>query len=319
MPDTNTIGVVTVTYNSGGVIDDFMRSLLAQTHRDWLLYVVDSASTDDTLARVARHGDPRIVVIANARNVGFAAGSNQGIAASVRAGCGSVLLINNDTEFDPSLLQTLSAEMGRLGADMAVPKMYYHDRPDVLCYAGGGFGPRRGFTGVFSGVGQTDRGQFDRARRVTLGPMCCMLIRAAVFGVIGALDETYFTYFEDTDFCYRAMRAGLNLVYVPQAALWHKVSSLTGGDQSAFTIRYMVRNRVYFIRKNLPRLARPYCLLYCQALYWARLLLRRDRPATFRLRQEAFREGLTLSRGHVPPQSGRAVRGVAQPWGGPLE
>ena len=58
---------------------------------------------------------------------------------------------------------------------------------------------------------------------------------------------------------YRCLKQGLALWYVPEAKLWHKVSSLTGGDSSAFALQYMTRNRIYFLRKNMPRLL---------ALYW---------------------------------------------------
>ena len=59
------IGAVTVTYNSTGVIDGFMRSMLRQTHTNFALYIVDNASSDQTLERTAQYKDPRISVIRN--------------------------------------------------------------------------------------------------------------------------------------------------------------------------------------------------------------------------------------------------------------
>ena len=97
MDSSRKIGVVTVTYNSGAVIRDFVESLLKQTHRDFLLYVIDNASTDDTVALFADYPAPRIVVVRNPSNVGVAEGNNLGIRAALRDGCTSVLLINNDT------------------------------------------------------------------------------------------------------------------------------------------------------------------------------------------------------------------------------
>ena len=82
------VGVVTVTYNSSFVIDGFLRSLLQQTHADFLLYIVDNASTDTSLEQVARYPDPRIHVIANASNCGIAEGNNQGIRSALQAGDG---------------------------------------------------------------------------------------------------------------------------------------------------------------------------------------------------------------------------------------
>src|ERR1700751_1947832 len=99
------IGAVTVTYNSGQVIDGFMASMLRQTHPDFALYVVDNASSDQTLERVGQHKDPRVSVIRNQKNVGIAEANNQGSEAALAAGGGDDLFVNNDTEFEPSLLQ----------------------------------------------------------------------------------------------------------------------------------------------------------------------------------------------------------------------
>ena len=77
MTPQHQVGVVTVTYNSGKVIDEFLKSLLAQTHANFILYAVDNASSDDTLTRFSAFLDSRIVVLPNRQNLGFAAGTNQ--------------------------------------------------------------------------------------------------------------------------------------------------------------------------------------------------------------------------------------------------
>ena len=59
------VGIVTVTYNSGKVIDEFLDSILSQAHQEYILYIIDNASSDDTLIRVAKYQDLRIVVIRN--------------------------------------------------------------------------------------------------------------------------------------------------------------------------------------------------------------------------------------------------------------
>jgi GT2 family glycosyltransferase len=93
------VGVVTVTYNSDRVIDGFLSSLLAQTYDNFVLYVVDNISSDETLARVKAFNDTRIRVIANPDKRGIAEGNNQGIRATLQDGCGLILQFNNDTEF----------------------------------------------------------------------------------------------------------------------------------------------------------------------------------------------------------------------------
>src|SRR5581483_9698071 len=103
------LGIVTVTFNSAAVIDGFLESLLLQDFSSFRLYLVDNASTDDTLRRVANFEDDRIVVCHNQCNVGVAEGNNIGIRAALADDCRFVLLINNDTEFSPNLVSELIA------------------------------------------------------------------------------------------------------------------------------------------------------------------------------------------------------------------
>src|SRR5438132_4827537 len=248
---TTRIGVVTVTFNSGQVIDGFLRSLLFQSYTDFLFYAVDNASADDTLQKLASYADPRIRMIGNQQNLGIAEGNNQGIRAAIEAGCDAVLLINNDTEFEPLLLDKLLTGMRQHGCDMIAPKILYYDNQQKIWSAGGGFNPLKGYAGFHYGVNQIDHGQFDEPREVEHAPACCLLVRKEVFARIGLMDDRYFVYLDDTDFCFRSKRAGLVVVYLPSATLLHKASSLTGGQGSDFCVRYLTRNQIYFMLKHL--------------------------------------------------------------------
>ncbi len=286
------VGVVTVTYNSGSVIDDFMNSILKQTYGDFILYVVDNASSDDTLRRLAEYRDVRIVPIPNEVNAGVAEGNNIGIQAALKDGCGFVLLINNDTLFEPNLISKLADGLREHEGDMAVPKILFFDDPKKIWCAGGYFNALRG-TGSHFGLGRKDDGRFDRAKAVGYSPTCCMLIKREVFDRVGLMDPSYFLYFDDTDFCLRAYRAGVKLFYLPSARLRHKVSSLTGGNSSS-SIRYITRNHVYYLLKHYSRwqifLYFPVFYIYILGKYL--LLLRR--PRLFWTAQKAFWEGISL-------------------------
>lgn len=289
-----TVGVVTVTYNSGGVIDDFMRSVLSQDHHSLLLYIVDNASSDDTLHRVRQFQDPRIRTIESGANVGFAAGCNIGMNAALAELCSHVLIINNDTTFDTTLIARLLQSEADLGADLTVPKIYHFDEPRKIWAAGGRFQRLRGYASVHLGEEEIDAGQFDEPRRVEFAPGCCILMRRSAIERVGYFDERYFVYTEDADYCWRATRLGLQIWYTPAALLLHKVSSLTGGSGSPFFVRYTTRNRVLFIRKHLSLPARLLWLMSLQLLFHWRLLSRKERWATYRLKQRAFREGLSV-------------------------
>jgi GT2 family glycosyltransferase len=294
------IGVVTVTFNSSAVISGFMNSLLKQTYRDFVLYMIDNASSDDTLARLADYEDPRIVVIPNSSNLGIAEGNNVGIRAALKDQCASVLLINNDTEFDCSLLSDLSIGLAKNKCDMVVPKILYFDEPHKIWCAGGYFSTVRGATRHY-GFNSTDRGQFDEPRAVNYSPTCCMLINKDVFSRVGLMDANYFVYFDDTDFCHRAYRRKIKLFYIPSTRLLHKVSSLTGSD-SDFSAHYCIRNHVYYILKHFP--ARRILLLPIYQLYLiAKSIIPLHRKRGLRFSQRAFWEGIALFRSKGPQRT----------------
>ena len=294
MPSSAKIGVVTVTYNSAGVIPDFIESLLKQSYGNFRLYAVDNASSDNSLTLLDDLSDARLVIIRNATNVGVAEGNNVGIRAALNDGCESVLLINNDTAFGADLISTLHAGLQKYHCDMIVPKILYLDPPDKIWSAGGAFSLFRGRPRHL-GFNRQDDGSFDKVHAVEYSPTCCMLIRRDVFERIGLMDSKYFVYFDDADFCLRAYRAGMKLVYSPETSLFHKVSSLIG-HRSDISVRYVTRNHVYFVLKHFRPLQNAYYLPICQAHILARCWLAKNKAKAFVIAQSAFWEGISLFR-----------------------
>jgi GT2 family glycosyltransferase len=286
------LGLVTVTFNSGSVIRDFLNSVLTQSYDGFTLYIVDNASSDATLSCVAEHNDSRIIVIQNPLNVGAAEGNNIGIKAALQDGCSHIMLVNNDTILDRDLSRELLTGLERHAVDMVVPKILYFDEPGKIWSAGGYFSGFRGSARHF-GSDRKDDGKFDDSRAVEYSPTTCMLIRREVFDRVGFLDPNYFAYFEDTDFCYRARTKGIKLFYIATARLLHKVSSLTGRD-SNFTIRYSIRNHVYYMMKNFPLWQRLYYFPALQFHIVAKFLIMRCDLRAWQLTEEAFFNGISL-------------------------
>jgi GT2 family glycosyltransferase len=291
---TELVGVVTVTYNSAVVIDGFMRSMLAQLHKNFILFIIDNASRDNTLALLETYNDSRIKIVSNRENVGVAEGNNQGIAAALESGCQFVLLINNDTEFESHLVSEMILGADAHHAEMSTPKIMFFDPRTVIWCAGGSFRPWLGYSTRHYGEGQVDSPRFNLPRPIAYAPTCCMLIAVSVFAKIGLMDPRYFVYYDDTDFCWRAYKAGIRFWYDPRATLYHKVSSLTGGGQSEFGITYSTRNKVYFVLKNLGPASVAYSLLVYQLIFIYKLLTGTDSRKIFVLKWKAYLSGIRL-------------------------
>ncbi len=255
------IGIITVLYKSESVLPEFFQSLEQQTYKNFVLYVIDNKSPDNSLALSEEFKTKSLfetVVIANADNYGVAKGNNIGIKQALADNCDYVLLSNNDVTFGAETIANLLNETLKFNADMSVPKIYFHGT-NLIWLAGGYFVKRNGWSRHI-GYLEQDNGQYNTAQRTDYAPTCFMLIRKNVFDQIGMMDEMYFVYWDDTDFVYRALNAGKLLWYFPSSVVNHKESTSTG-ILSDFSIYYKYRNFVYFTIKNRHTIYATYILL----------------------------------------------------------
>jgi GT2 family glycosyltransferase len=291
------IGVVTVTYNSASVLSPFLACIFAQDLVDFILYVVDNKSSDETVELLTGVDDPRLKCIVNSKNVGVAEGNNQGIRAALDDRCETILLVNNDTEFPPNLFTVLYEGLDQYGTAMTTGKMMYFYPSEKIWCAGGWLDSARFYNARHNGMNEMDRGQYEQARRITYSPTCLLLVRRSVFENVGLMDSRYFVYNDDVDFLYRCLKKEQSLWYLPNAVLYHKVSALTGGDESDFAIRFMTRNRTYFLRKHMPAWKVALWVLHFIVVTAPRRVLeRRDSIRIWRMRCASLAEGWRMAR-----------------------
>ena len=238
--------IVIVNYNGAKFQNDCLRTLFKMENQDFEIVIVDSGSTDNSV-KMAKDQFENITVLEQGDNVGVAKGNNIGIQYGISRGAEYTLLLNNDTEVDPKMLDELLKHADE--RTIVVPKIYYYDPSDVLWYGGGDFVFEKG-TVNHVGCDEKDIGQCDEIRYVEYSPTCCMLIKNSVFKDVGLIDEKVFMYCDDTDFCVRLYDKGYKILYVPNSIVWHKVSSSSGGNKSKLGIYYMNRNQLYFMKKH---------------------------------------------------------------------
>lgn len=247
------IGLVTVLYKSNGVLEDFIRSLSIQTFKDFHLYIIDNSSAetdyDHLHSLLSRYPITSFSIIKNSQNLGVAAANNQGIEQSLKAGHTHTLLLNNDIEI---LQETVLEEMYRCARRrlevLIIPKILFHGTRKIWM-AGGKMLVERGTTDHVGGW-QLDGPEYNITKYFDYAPTCFMMIDNKLFEEIGLMDSRYFVYYDDTDFIFRAVKKGYKVYYLPSCEVFHKESTSTGGMASYFSIFYMTRNRLFFVRKN---------------------------------------------------------------------
>lgn len=241
--------VTIVVLNWNGLADTLkcLESLAGLNYAAYGVVVVDNGSTDGSPA-VIRQRFPEVVVIENGENLGYTGGNNVGLRYALAQGADYVLLLNNDTVVASDFLHLL-VEAAGAGEDvgMAGPTIYYYDLPDVIWSAGGAIDWRQGRTWMV-GLDERDSGQFGLAPRgVDFVTGCALLVKRAVLEQVGLLDERFFVYYEEAEWCVRARRVGFKIVHVPQAHTWHKISPGNQTD-SPLVHYYMTRNRLLFLK-----------------------------------------------------------------------
>lgn len=290
------IGIVTVLYNSASVLEDYFKTISEQTYKDFILYVIDNKSPDDSLSLSYKYAEQykdkyKTVIIENDQNYGIAKGNNIGLLKAKEDGCDYILLCNNDIVMSNDCIEKMLSRLIKEKIDFVVPKIFYYDEP-LIWMAGGKFSWISGGTRHI-GAKQKDSPMYNKYKLVKYSPTCVMLTNSRLFDDIGLFDEKYFVYFDDTDWVYRCYKAGKKLGYTPDAVVRHKESVSTGGQMSDFSIKMQCRNHVYFCKKNFSK-PHFYFTVLVKGLY--HLLIQRWQYNKYqrRLMDKAFIEGFKM-------------------------
>lgn len=239
------IGIVMVNYNGEKFQNDCVESVYASTYKKFDIIVIDNNSSDNSVS-LLRQKFPDVIILDFKENHGVAKGNNIGIKYCIDRNYEYVLLLNNDTVLDSQMLELMISKADK--KTISVPKIYYYEPDNELWFAGGYINWNRA-TAPHIGKNEVDQGQYDSEKNIEYSPTCCFLIHRDIFEVVGLMDEKYFMYYDDVDFCARVIKNNFSIKYVPKAQLWHKVSSSSGGEDSLTSIYYCTRNRLYFIDK----------------------------------------------------------------------
>lgn len=255
------LNIVTINYNSSENTIKLLESLKNQTDKDFEIIVIDNNSKDIGQLMDYKTSETNIIFIKNDQNLGYSGGNNVGIKKALYPPAGGgedwILLLNNDTWVETDFISRLKANLDNregLPAQAGITGLAINEG-DRTAYAG-----------------QVDWLKPTLSHITTLNVVMsksvdklyaiggAILIHKNVFDKIGLLDENYFLYFEDADFCQKARKAGVPISFLTEIKIYHSVSASTKKLGSPMLLRYHYRNALYFNLKNGP--------FYIKLLVW---------------------------------------------------
>lgn len=270
------LSILIVNFNTRDLLSACLRSVAATVRRHtWEVIVADNASADGSVAMLRRDW-PEVKVIETGANLGFARANNKALAVAQGR---YLLLLNSDTEVLPDALDELVGFMdAHPAAGVAAPHLLNSDLtdqgtarafPSPLAVL---FGRKSLLTRLFPDnpwsqrylVGRQHRG--NEPFRVDWVSGACLMVRREAVERAGPLDEQFFMYWEDADWCRRIGNAGYAVYCVPSARVVHHEGQSSKG-RSAFLVVVFHRSVYhYFTKHHAPQRLHPLRLLAAAGL-----------------------------------------------------
>lgn len=246
--------VVILNFNGGDKIIKCLNSLKSEKCS---VIVVDNNSKDSSV-QLIKEQFPKVKIILNQENLGFAAGNNKGIKYALKRGAEIVLLLNQDAVIGKGSLKILIEN----GAGIVAPVIKFKRKKRWVYDYGGKIDWR---------IGRPNHLEKDKLiKKMNFLPDyvsgCAMLIRKSVFDKIGLLDEKFFLYFEDADYCLKAKKAGFGIAVEPKAGVRHNLVEKEKKPLKQHLI--LLKSNLIFINRYLSGSKKPFAYLYLLFLFF---------------------------------------------------
>ncbi|MFC1656345.1 glycosyltransferase family 2 protein [Patescibacteria group bacterium] len=255
--------ITIIIINWNGVSDtlDCLKSLKKTNYSNLEIIVVDNNSKDKNEPEIIKSHFPKIQLIKLNSNLGFSGGNNLGIKLALKNNADFIVLLNNDTVAEPNfLLETLKYVEDNPDVSIISPLIYTYDQPTKIWFSYGDY--YKTFASIKAVHKETN---FDK-EKIYFVSGCCMMLKSKMLKKIGLFDDRFFAYFEDTDLCIRAKKAGYKISVAEKAIIYHKISQSSGGVLGPIYLYYMTRNNWLFAQKTLSWYEWP--IFFCFFLFY---------------------------------------------------
>jgi GT2 family glycosyltransferase len=245
------VAIVILNYNTRQLLEKFLPSVLSTEYAHNEVWVVDNASTDDSVAYCkANYGQVHLLV--TDENLGYAGGYNWALS-QIKADY--YVLLNSDVEVSSNWINPL---VERAISDPTIgaiqPKILDCKNKTKFEYAGasGGFLDKWGYPfcrGRIFDTLEEDNAQYEISRQVFWATGACMFVSAEAFHRAGGLDADFFAHMEEIDLCWRMQRAGYSIWVEPSSVVYHVGGgTLAEGSDRKYFLNF--RNNLFLLAKN---------------------------------------------------------------------
>ncbi|HLE48572.1 MAG TPA: glycosyltransferase family 2 protein [Patescibacteria group bacterium] len=237
--------VFVIVLNWNGIKDttDCLQSLNKINYKNFKVIIIDNGSKDNEIKKLKKHF-PKNIYLSNNKNQGYCKANNQGIKYAIRHKADYILLLNNDTVVDKNFLKFLIAYAVKNKFEGILTSKIFYFGTNLIWSMGGVLSK---ISGIPRMIGQGQKAtEFKKVIIPDYAPGCVFFAPVSVFKKSGLLNEIYFAYYEDLDYCSRARKLGITIRAIPESVVFHKVSRSTNSK----SLRKMGKLQSYLIARN---------------------------------------------------------------------
>lgn len=241
------ISIIVTNYNGKEFLEAFLNSVFSQTYKNIEVIIVDNNSIDESIKFIEKKF-PKVKIIKNKENYGYAKGNNLGLIESSGE---FVVIANNDTILESDLLEKLLIaydKIPNLGAVQPMVKLIDNKKNLDAC---GSFWTNTGFNYHYGIYKNSDLSIYNKSFPVYSLKGVFMMIPRKIIDKIGLFDNDFWCYFEETDFCHRIWLAGYECWYYPESFLYHYLGGTSNKKPNEIIQFHSFKNRLCSYLKNL--------------------------------------------------------------------
>lgn len=263
------ISIILLNYNGFDDTIECFESLQKITYSNYNIVIVDNNSPDKSMDRISNYMKEKEInftyqnysdglnqnnsfmnLIQSGSNGGYGHGNNIGIKYALSNNSDYILLLNNDTLVDKNFLAPLIKYFeDHENIGILASQIFYEDRPTIFWANGGSFNKITGKIRHIN-INEKENGQINSSNCTFLSG-CMWFIPKKIFTEVGYINEDYFMYVEDLEFCQRVISAGYKLRVISESKIWHKVGSSSGGELTKFSVYWRTKNYLKFMKDHI--------------------------------------------------------------------